>query len=676
MKITVAMRIVGGFALVTLLLLLLGGMSLLSIGTVSTHTESFKSFSLPAKDATGSLERLLNAQQLALVNAYYSQAEDQLTAQRATLNGLQQEWGSTRGSLQQLITNESSLNAPLNAVSAEHERYWQQVQRLLQARQTALVAQVALAERLSSLEEQVDDTSSMLLDVMDLEYSDNEQDRTLAGHASTLETSLIGLISIALELPKAEDSTLVETLDGELSYLLSNLEYLQSNLVWTRPDGSNRIDADLAADIDQNLGEILNAFDDSSGVVAERLSGLVAQSDASAALAQARAGQNTLQTQIDELHSQVILISNAAGDAAQSALESSGTRTMVVMVLSILVASTIGYVTIRAITRPLSQVNDALAVLAQGDLTQKLSYHRDDEFGQLVGNTNRLVDSLRGLIQSIIDRANQLAAAAEETSAVTAQTTSGIQEQKSQVDQVASATTELSASASEVATGASDALGEIKLADDEAKQVKAISGANGEAIQALADEVERASQVIHQLDENSAAIGGILDVIRGIAEQTNLLALNAAIEAARAGEQGRGFAVVADEVRSLASRTQDSTTEIQQMIEALQQGAKEAVSVMQQGQSQAQQSVAKTEEANRMLDAIAEAVDRVYAAGNQIAQAAQEQDQVAQTISSRLEQIAGIAEETSSGAVQTATSSQQVAQLAEELQLQVREFKV
>ncbi|MBY5922397.1 methyl-accepting chemotaxis protein [Ferrimonas balearica] len=676
MKITVAMRIIGGFTLVTLLLLILGGMSLLSIGTVSTHTQSFKSFSLPAKDGTGALERLLNAQQLALVNAYYSDGTGQLAQHTEILDALEQEWQQNRSQLLTVVDGKPELTEPLSQITQQHNLYWQQIKTLQSEREQALTQRANLSDALATLEEQVDDASSMLLDVMELEYSDNADDRALAGHASTLETSLIGLISIALELPKAEDLTLVDTLEGELSYLLSNLEYLQSNLTWTRPDGSDRIDPDLGADIDANLAAILSAFDEGHGVISQSKNRLIAQGNATQALEQARGLQSQLQAQIDRLHAQVIAISNAAGDEAQSALESSGNRTMVVMVLSILVASSIGAITIRAITRPLAQVNEALAVLARGDLTQNLSYRRDDEFGQLVNNTNRLVDSLRTLIQSIVDRANQLAAAAEETSAVTAQTTSGIQEQKSQVDQVASATTELSASATQVATGANDALGEIKLADDEAKQVKAISDANGATIQALANEVERASGVIHQLEENSAAIGGILDVIRGIAEQTNLLALNAAIEAARAGEQGRGFAVVADEVRSLASRTQQSTTEIQQMIEALQQGAKDAVAVMDQGQRQASESVAKTAEANQMLDAIAQAVDRVYAAGNQIAQAAQEQDQVAQTISARLEQIAGIAEETSSGAVQTATSSQQVAQLAEELQLQVREFKV
>ncbi|MBY5993023.1 methyl-accepting chemotaxis protein [Ferrimonas balearica] len=676
MRITVAARIIGGFALVTLLLLIMGGLSLMSIGTVSQETESFQSFSLPAKDRTGSLERLLNAEQLEVLGAYHSADATQLGRHQAVLSELNAELKANLTALSQLVSGRPALTAPVDQIQSQYQAYWQQVSTLLSARQTALSQASALSVDLGQLEETIDDTSSALLDVMDLEYSNDASDQALAGHANTLDTSLMGIISIALELEKADSLSLVDTIEGELSYLLSNLEYLQSNLEWQRTDGTDRIDTDVAEEIDANLASILAAFDEGQGVITQRRASIQAQLEASSALDSARATLAELQNRMDGLHSQVVTISNQSGDQAQQALSDSRSRTLLVMLISILVAASVGWFTIRAITRPLNQVNEALSVLAKGDLTQKLSYPHRDEFGRLVGNTNKLVDSLRTLIQSIIDRANQLATAAEETSAVTAQTTSGIQEQKSQVDQVASATTELSASATQVATGASDALGEIKLADDEAKQVQGISAENGATIQALASEVERASGVINKLHEDSAAIGGILDVIRGIAEQTNLLALNAAIEAARAGEQGRGFAVVADEVRSLASRTQDSTAEIQQMIEVLQQGAKEAVTVMEQGQSQARQSVAKTEEANRMLEAIAQAVDRVYTAGNQIAQAAQEQDQVSQTISQRLEQIAGIAEETSSGAVQTATSSQQVAQLAEELQMQVREFRV
>jgi methyl-accepting chemotaxis protein len=206
--------------------------------------------------------------------------------------------------------------------------------------------------------------------------------------------------------------------------------------------------------------------------------------------------------------------------------------------------------------------------------------------------------------------------------------------------------------------------------------VKQISMENKRSIEVLARDVQEAANVINKLHEDSASIGGILDVIRGVADQTNLLALNAAIEAARAGEQGRGFAVVADEVRTLASRTQKSTQEINSMIEVLQAGAEKAVTVMTQGKQQAEICVAQTEKAAQALDLITDAVHKAHEVSTRIEQAAREQNQVSAEISEKLETIVGIAEETTLGAQQTTISSAEVARLADELQESIGTFKV
>ena len=354
-----------------------------------------------------------------------------------------------------------------------------------------------------------------------------------------------------------------------------------------------------------------------------------------------------------------------------------GTTLVVVIVLaSLIIAFFTGYKTVNAITIPLKKVNDLLNIASSGDLTHNLDDSSQDEFGQLAKNCNKLILSLKELIRGINVRAEQLAAASEQTSAVTTQTTKSIQDQKAQIGLVATATTEMHSTSQMVSQNAEDTLLEIRNADQESNKVRDISLENKATIEVLARDVEDAAQVIHKLHQDSASIGSILDVIRGIADQTNLLALNAAIEAARAGEQGRGFAVVADEVRTLASRTQESTQEINAMIEVLQEGAEKAVSVMDQGKQQTARCVEQTELATQALDIISEAVKRAHDVSSQIEQSAREQNLVSQDISEKLETIVGIAEETTVGAQQTSESSEEVARLAEELQSSIRQFKV
>jgi methyl-accepting chemotaxis protein len=319
---------------------------------------------------------------------------------------------------------------------------------------------------------------------------------------------------------------------------------------------------------------------------------------------------------------------------------------------------------------------EGMHAMSKGDLTHKVNLTGKDEFAWMCWEYSQGRKGFMGLVKEILGSAGQLAAAAEELSAITEQTNDGVLRQQGEIEQVATAMNEMSATVTEVSRNASSAAGAAQEADDRAKEGCEVVNTTVETINNLASEVERTSEVIENLKGDSISIGTVLDVIRDIAEQTNLLALNAAIEAARAGEQGRGFAVVADEVRTLASRTQQSTREINDMIERLQNGANQAVKVMEMGRTKAEESVEQAAKAGGALQAITGVVDNIRSMNIQIASAAEEQSSTAEEINRNIVNISEVAQETAGGSQQTASASDELARLASDLQSQVGKFKV
>lgn len=318
----------------------------------------------------------------------------------------------------------------------------------------------------------------------------------------------------------------------------------------------------------------------------------------------------------------------------------------------------------------------AMNAIAKGDLTKKITVLGKDEFAWMCWEYTCARKGFTEVVQSIKGNATQLAAAAEELSTITEQSSKGVVRQQSETQQVATAMNEMSATVQEVARNAASAATAAAEADEQAKNGHTVVNDTVTTITALAEEVSRTSDVIEKLKGDSISIGAVLDVIRDIAEQTNLLALNAAIEAARAGEQGRGFAVVADEVRTLASRTQQSTQEINGMIERLQSGANEAVTAMEQGRNKAEATVEQAQKAGQALNAITEVVYNIKAMNMQIASAADEQSSTAEEINRNIVNISEVADETAGGAQQTANASDELARLAVDLQEKVSRFQI
>ncbi|WP_370737608.1 methyl-accepting chemotaxis protein [Pseudomonas syringae pv. coryli] len=346
--------------------------------------------------------------------------------------------------------------------------------------------------------------------------------------------------------------------------------------------------------------------------------------------------------------------------------------TALALVLSILAA----WVITRQITTPLQETLEVVERVASGDLSRNLKVDRKDELGKLQATIQRMTVSLRELVGGIRDGVTQIASAAEELSAVTEQTSAGVNSQKVETDQVATAMHEMTATVQEVARNAEEASEAAVTADRQARDGERVVNEAIAQIERLASAVGNSSEAMGALKQESDKIGSVLDVIKSVAEQTNLLALNAAIEAARAGEAGRGFAVVADEVRSLAQRTQKSTEEIEALIARLQSGTQQATTVMDSSRELSTSSVELTRRAGGSLESITKTVSAIQAMNQQIAAAAEEQSATAEEINRSIINVRDVSEQTSAASEETAASSVELARLGNHLQVLVSRFTV
>ncbi len=375
------------------------------------------------------------------------------------------------------------------------------------------------------------------------------------------------------------------------------------------------------------------------------------------------------------LESLLAEIESFTEEAAKRATEHEQTAIKLLLgiaLVALVVGGFVSWAVSRNIEKRLSDTARELQIIASGDLTQATDDHQDELQQPLQAMRNRLLK----MIAKINSTTDKLSSAAEEVSVITTQTSENIELQQQETEQIATAMNEMSATAQDVAVNINNTANAAQSANEETDRGSRVVKEAVEGVGQLAGQIEKTAEVVADLEQNSGNISTVLDVIKGIAEQTNLLALNAAIEAARAGEQGRGFAVVADEVRTLAGRTQDSTAEINQIIERLQSGSRNAVEAMNRNREQAKTVVDQASLAGTSLTTISASVSEIDQMSSQIATAAEEQTAVVDEMNQNIVRINDMAAQNATGAKQTSQSGYELASMATELKELIGEFKI
>ncbi|MDP5151429.1 methyl-accepting chemotaxis protein [Rheinheimera baltica] len=670
----VAHKVIIGFGFIAILLLLSSGSALYSFSAVSSSSELVNQQAVPVQQQSNAAQiQLLKLAKLSALG-YTAEIDSDIEKSQQHFNAGSQQLRKQIAALTQLTAAESSFTQILTSIDNRYQQYAEAVSNMFEARTLSIATQRQVDAEYAQLEQLIDNIGANLLDISYLELPGGEaQMELIAGSANRIDGQLLGLLNTLKEVVSYNEIAAAESAQENISFTLSDM---QVNIDYMANQVSNQNTDGLWQGVTEQLVLLTNRLEATDSLAQLKLQQVKSQLTARTQLNLSEQRIEQVITELDNLLAAADKQFNQLQRNVSETVSFGSTRTLSLMLVLILLAIVAAYLTINAMLRPLSGINKVLGDIAKGDFTRKLDITNKDEFGALSGKVNSLISSLSALITNIQQNASELNSNASQSAYEVGEINDSLQHQQQQIAAVNQITRQLADSTRDIAEQSADTTHAMQQALEQGKHIDLIAEQNNVLINRLAQQLTSTSLVMSKVNDEANNIGGILATIRSIAEQTNLLALNAAIEAARAGEQGRGFAVVADEVRSLAGRTQQATDEIRQMIETLQTQSKQAVTAVTSGKSDADSCVAQTLELVSALSLVTTAIAKTQDISNRVTAATEIQLSLGNTIDDKMQQMVEVAHVSSEKAERTLQHSDGISSLAVALQQAAKAFKI
>ena len=666
MQLTIINKITLGFGLFGCLLLLTSTLSYFGLSSIKDSALDVVEQKMPVQTSMVKVKTEILSLSVITANGYHVVDIAELNANKATFDSLSSAF---EGDLSQLTSLMPKNKVASNAVDVSLA-YVDSSNNMYAAINERMNIEKALVTQLEKVLMTADEASALMLDLSYLE-GNNPSIETLIGAGTAIDNKLLTMNDSFVELAETNDAAQSANIIEDLNYQLSNLQVDKDyvNRLATDVDDGGTIEA-----FNEQYDLLIEAVNGANGLIALQRQKLLEVEKAAVAQKQAKEALQTALTDINTLFDSVQAQSLDGQNAILESVQENLVRNIIVAVLGLTAAIFLAVIVTRSISKPLGRINRGLSLLSKGDLSTKLSEEGNDEFSALSAKVNSLTDSLRELVGNILEQEKRLIEITKESVELGNKSLSEVDKQREQVTVTSTNTKNVQDKSRSNLAQIHDAMDALREITQQSTDIGHLVDKNRQQVGNQARQAESSSQIISRLDDNSRSIGSILDVIKTIAEQTNLLALNAAIEAARAGEQGRGFAVVADEVRTLANRTHDSTEEIEQMIGNLQKDAAEAVKAINAGREQAQEGVQITQQVSQQVESIRQIIERLSDINEHIVTDTQQQDILLGDVAESLNKIVALADSSAQSTRQSNESTMMLDAQTESLRKAVERF--